>query len=149
MQEETKYYTPTKSDWVEGLEYEYQNKWSPDWRKYTIDLDTSFSMLSPDGEFADDRPFNNESKFRIKCLDREDIEELGWRESHFSNGNYFHFDVMKGEERTATFRLHKSGEICIIDSYTASAIQLPSFQGWVKNKSELKKLMYQLGMLQV
>jgi len=79
------------------------------------------------------RYINFDTEFRVKYLDREDIEELGWvvnsRKDYTFNDYYMHWntgdnpkwmEIVKGEEYI--------------------------FKGVLKNKSELKVIMKQLGI---
>lgn len=72
--------------------------------------------------------------FRVKYLDRADIESLGWIEFDPGSGKYK--DIYENWELLTdgtTISLYKDGDARFVD-------------GTIRNKSELKKLMKQLGI---
>ena len=134
LKEESKYYTPEIEEFHVGFEYEHKNL--------------------PDGEDAEwfphtfnkycDAQVHNSMSRRVKHLDREDIESLGFITYEnrpadiargfrgFNKGDY-HISTNEGSNR-----IH----ISKILSERSESI----FNGTIKNKSELKRLLKQLGI---
>lgn len=150
---ENKYYTPTIEEFHVGFEYEYFDSIYSRWRTYI--LYEEYTLPTQD-MLEDYNPFwqtKNLSSFRVKYLDREDIESLGLKfddircddnynewECYFSISNEIKFgiSVKKSEEDIPYISIypdHKTSEHLIF-----------RFTGYIKNKSELKKLMKQLGI---
>ena len=86
----------------------------------------------------------NKNVFRVKYLDKQDIEDLGFTETHY----------LKNTDYAITFeKQHKDGKaeitywysIHYIEIYTAEDVDT-QFQGYCKNKSELQILLKQLNI---
>lgn len=132
---ENKYYTPTIEEFHVGFEYEVSDlsdngkDWT--WRKQVFDGEETRTY------FIDEL---NKKEIRVKQLDREDIESLGWKHQE---DNFFY---------------HKNYELLLVSTSDGDNIQIHDqspyqegakrnervFWGVLKNKSELKKLMQQL-----
>jgi hypothetical protein len=130
-----KYYTPSLEEFHVGFEYQYKTcneiNNNLDWKKRTMDF---MDMCDIGLEI------NNDPKiawqYRVKYLDKEDIESLGFKFSElFGYVGYSH---------------------CILPSYTLSHFYEivmhddptnVKFFGEIKNKSELKVLLKQLQIL--
>ncbi len=149
-----KYYTPQIEEFCVGFEYEYFSEGLSDldidgisgWykTKFTFDIE-KYEQRSPT------------KKVRVKFLDKDDIESLGFSfESTNKIRNWY-----KGPEewfnetipgspsgRYWGFTLIHDPEfnVCIIESMTNSGETERFFEGIIKNKSELKKLLKQLGV---
>jgi hypothetical protein len=133
-----KYYTPSIEEFHVGFEYEYRHKdyvWE-NYHKYnTPELDVE----------REDCPFSKSdlSEFRVKYLDKEDIESLGWilNENKTTLGLYENTDwwFIKNKYQLRWFENNAYNAIFII-----SPNNLTLFDGSIKNKSELKVLMKQL-----
>jgi hypothetical protein len=128
----SKYYAPDREEFYEGFLYEYNG--SKD-----LDLWTSMShsyniaTLFPEGAFSG-------SRVRVKHLDREDIESLGFELSQipFDSFEYeYHLEIYGSTIGTVIF--NKDGTIDELELYGAIFS--------VRNISELKKLLKQLGVL--
>ena len=119
---ESKYYTPTIEEFHVGFEYEYENRGSlydkENWVKATGGIE---SQSPRERHIA-------EGKIRVKHLDREDIESLGWRYQEDSGKYVLETDV-------TYFWMEEFGKNSFVVDETFFII---------KNKSELKKLMQQL-----
>lgn len=148
MKEEGKYYTPEIEEFHIDFEYEYYNEYSNQWVEHICDLD----------DFGKDEmgPYDNEStvlpiesyegRIRVKYLDQQDIKDLGWcfvKKIHsvpslytFQN-KHFHLDVTFGNNRT------------LVKIYTECNYgdEYVFFRGYIKNKSELRKIMKQVGII--
>lgn len=137
-----KYYTPELKEFSIGLEYEYyviNNNKQSEWVKNTL----TQHNFSPDDWFY---VFNTTN--RVKYLDETDLIELGWTkdDDYFKivEGYYDKEDDLTGFEynlRIDNFGLY-------ITEYRISYGEAVNyiFQGQVKNKSEMKKLMEMLNI---
>lgn len=125
---ENKFYTPDISEFHVGFEYERFINDEDYWDKLVMSV--NFLTL---GEIDEEI---NKQEIRVKYLDKEDIESLGFVE--YEENCY----ELKKEDCILNFT--KSGFIVIYLYYANSTL----FQGYCKNKSELKKLMKQLDIKQ-
>ena len=136
-----KYYTPELEEFHVGFEYEVQT-WKDKWETETlIDLNSQDS----DGALYPWIPTEQSlSCFRVKYLDKEDIKSLGWKEQesnsvYFTKDNYIlvHWITSDGRDINI-FEKYDGGtqEECLIR------------KAKVKNKSELKKLLKQLKIIE-
>jgi len=124
-----KYYTPTIEEFYVGFEYEVK------WYNGKEDVWSKRSITDWYQEL--------ENESRVKYLDKEDIESLGWKHvgGKMLNGamqNYAISDrpyILYYAENNKTY-------LSIDIGYEGTQI----FRGAIKNKSELKKLMKQLGI---
>jgi len=136
---ENKYYTPTIEEFHVGLEYENCNngKWD---KGYSCRLEHGrdgihISVPSADPAFYDPR------YVRVKLLDREDIESLGWKFS--SKGNIFNTFLLSNYWLGFNFNTDN----LVITNGKVYEEERFYFDGKIKNKSELQKLMIQLGII--
>lgn len=132
-----KYYTPDITEFHSGFEYEIRFideddnfKWA--WQKLSYELDGSWKNTEEDLQEEIDC-----GRFRVKYLDREDIESFGFTTE--DNGECYNL-----QEEHVLYGLYpweRDNEYKItIDSNAV-------FLGIIKNKSELKKLLTQLDIL--
>ena len=147
-----KYYTPTIEEFHIGFEFEEEFN-NPNWNKMVrppkdnyewvkLKLDTSHSISRITSKLK-------QEKVRVKYLDIEDIESLGWKLSHEQNsqnpkGFYFTYVFRKSgmyldfyPNRKDKITVHNGGHY---EDYNCL------FTGQVKNKSELKKLLKMIGV---
>ena len=133
----SKYYTPSIEEFHVGFEYEQ----------------ASDKMVAPKQWYKEIFYLNNShidivqysslnKNVRVKCLDKEDIESLGWKGQEV-NSVYFR----KGRYRLVHwFTNDKTGrDVTIIEEYPGGEEALIK-KAIVKNKSELKKLLKQLNI---
>ena len=114
---ENKYYTPSIEEFHVGFEYEIEE---PDGSYTKQELTVRDSL-----EFIDD----HSSEFRVKYLDIDDIESLGFKESEYKNTGCFILDK---------YRLFWFGKPFIsIDVIFKNEYQI-IFRGTIRNKSEFK-----------
>ena len=126
---ETKYYTPTIEEFNHNFEY-LEREDGDVFSKQVFDF--------MDLDVIDDQI--REDKIRVKHLDREDIESLGWKIRADDNR-----DLRIPEYTIARWYFKTySGGFCTI--YDDTAVDQYCFRGNIKNKSELKKLMQQLNI---
>ena len=134
-----KYYTPELEEFHLGFEYEYKS--FSYWTKHSLE---DFWICDNDGCIEDYVPTQTTlSLFRVKTLDKEDIESLGWKfiKQHPGTTNFdfekegysLHFDPEFGNK----------WNLGIYDGEDQD-IEFNYFSGYIKNKSELKKLLKQL-----
>jgi len=146
---EEKYYTPSISEFHVGFEYEYYclldwPKKEKGWRKQTIEND-----------YSDHRgavipiPFNDfdEGCVRVKRLDREDIESLGWVFHNNGFNDMFIYNKTKYTYPLWNMKINKSGSLTIYHlQENGDVVSKAVSDIFIKNKSELKRIMQQLGI---
>lgn len=136
--ENNKYYTPTIEEFHIGFEYE-TNYLKDDWVKKVLTSEDSgyfFETYKTDAVNVE---------FRVKLLDREDIESLGWTNGadteeyvhYFRNSNMLLLNV---DTRSITITDSIGGLKTVGESVPIKYL----FHGEIKNKSELCRLMKQL-----
>jgi hypothetical protein len=134
---ENRYYTPEREEVHVGFEYEAK-KYKDIWAKYTYGVLDSFLYI----QIGLDPLY-----VRVKYLDKEDIESLGWE----SFGRDSWMTTFEDLQQGCSFRLsdnnndkwlldYNNKDLITIYNYNADIV----FTGKIKNKSELKKLMNQL-----
>jgi len=130
---ENKYYTPTIEEFHVGFEYEALwgiENIDGEWLKETFSEKSSISSL--------------EEKVRVKLLDREDAESLGWI---FDNNLSIGFINLENRYSYSIAGVYGTeyDSISISEINEKGIIQF-LFHGKIKNKSELQKLLTQLGI---
>lgn len=140
----THYYIPKIEEFHVGFEYETYN--GREWVKEIAETcysDQAYICLPiPEKDYR----YDSENT-RVKFLDREDIESLGWEFKKHHPGTTF-LDFQKGDKYLG-FDSDFKGKIYlrIYDGEDQDA-EFNFFNGTIKNKSELKKLMKQLNILE-
>jgi hypothetical protein len=145
MEEASRYYTPSVEEFHVGFEFEYSNKecGGNDW-KHSIVTAEFLRVQYIFGELRDN--------VRVKYLDKEDIESLGWKISkEFSAKQIYQSEIIDLKEYEYWFEmdkylLSKWIKICLWKSKNNMSAEKTIFEGIVKNKSELKVLMKQLAI---
>lgn len=127
----SKYYTPSLEEFHIGFEYELQGG-----------LQSGIIKYEPNDDclIGDVLYWISKGTVRVKYLDKEDIESLGWVESTYKGIKCYTRDNRI---------LHWFGRPYLdISYYPLFEGQGPArtFRGTIKNKSELKVLMKQLGI---
>lgn len=150
MEQNSKYYTPSIEEFHVGFEYEMKSTFGDGTTKTPEDYDkaewvkTLYNLRSFPYVDRMMRGKNSEilpPALRVKYLDKEDIESLGWQ---YRIDSYW---IEKGDE---IWSLYSTGN----DPDIYWQISCSSRHGYtkytmrfkIKNKSELKKLMQQLGI---
>ena len=152
--EDKYYYTPTIEEFYVGFEFEYLSgidEEGEDWSTRIFDQlyeNYDFPILDV-GEKLDD-------SFRVKYLDQSDIESLGWKleytkNSPFTGKDLNTYKVTKeyGFNTGTTYTLEQlDNNFYLIKSETYSSYgsEVYRMSFTILNKSELKKLMQQLGI---
>lgn len=144
---ENKYYTPDIEEFHVGFEYEQYTtvlgeiqegiigKVREYWKKTFMNAHTDIIAI--------DFNIRRNKLIRVKCLDREDIESLGF----VCKGKDEEFDYI-GYNLNNGFQLQEWGENRYsIERYPTAEHKTIHFVGTIKNKSELKKLMKQLQII--
>ncbi len=143
---DNKYYTPEISEFHVGFEYEESDKAIVEnitkWDKARIDFPREIEEV---GRYL---------SVRVKYLDKEDIESLGWRSETilFTIGGIdecvdgYAIDISGGERYEMRVILDKHVQILHkeYDNEVGAFWNQMGFE--IKNKSELKRLMVQLGI---
>ena len=154
---ENKYYTPEIEEFHVGFEYQVPIGLDEDERNYiklTWDehckFEDVFNISYDDGVLAE---ITVPKCYKVKYLDREDIEECGF---------YYIKECDDLKNKQNTFKKTKSDDeiYCFVFDYGLSKITISVhdknlkyngniqrvFNGEIKNKSELKRLLKQLGI---
>lgn len=127
---EAKYYTPTIEEFHVGFECEIEHITpagnTTEYKKHTVTEDDNIKELYESNDWY--------STPRVKSLDREDIESLGWKQENIENLFSLNgFDLLINN-KWITISEDKADEYC--------------FRGKLKNKSELKRIMVQTGIIE-
>jgi hypothetical protein len=141
MKEQEKYYTPEITELYVGFECEMcepeyvgDDKYERNWRKIT---------------FEGFEAYRNRYEYRVKYLDRQDIEELGFElESEHHNDNhhgYVFFKYFSDIKYGLKIRYIDNNIRDVIIYYGEKEICF-LFDGIIKNKSELKKILRMCGV---
>jgi len=142
---EAKYYTPEIEEFHVGFEYYFNDIGADGENLY----DENRKAVIKDGTQIDDITRLQDGKpvynLFVKHLDRQDIEELGWKYSNLSNTYSIELNDMSSVLTNGIWLdIQSNNRIKIIDC------RLPRhevvFNGYIKNKSELKKLMKMLNI---
>lgn len=128
---DNKYYTPTIEEFHVGFEYEWNNPNEDDiWRdSIACREDCYYAVEDLIHEFR----FN----YRVKYLDKEDIESLGFK---YIENNSFE----SNEDNYLSLEYFKDDKGWYL-TYSENESQF-GFGGWIKNKSELITLLKQLSI---
>jgi len=153
---DNKYYQPKIEEFCIGFEFEKydersatykENNFKPtNWHKFKYDLKSIRLSQLP--------VHLQEKKIRVKYLDQQDIENLGWEHYGKAVCNWYKKEGMFDDgfasygKWTKLKLLHCSNSRIKILAYEPSwgEIETVLFAGECKNKSELKKLMQQLNI---
>lgn len=135
-----KYYTPSVDEFHNGFRYEESKSAiataSTEWYKFEYDIESEL-------------PRNCE--FRVKYLDKSDIEELGWiyKGKHHAYKEDDWFEISR-DKYTSYYLLIQYGMpnfSIMLDAKGGFSIDSCIFNGNIKNYNELKKIMEQLGII--
>jgi hypothetical protein len=138
-----KYYKPTFSEFHEGFEFEVPMYGSDLYSKEIFTINTIRYIFSRDS----DGDYFMPDIFRVKLLDREDIESLGWT-IVASSGDFTEFSLNSENKYNHIlsidigYKVGPSENNHIRVSNNKGCV----FNGTIKNKSELRKLMTQLNI---
>jgi hypothetical protein len=136
--ENNKYYTPTIDDFHVGFEYE---KNEPHRIFYKENMPVEHKWATKKWDEKQDRIGTlrckiQEKQIRVKYLDKKDIESLGFKETETIN--FFELD---NKQESYLSWYPETNRVEIGDNECSGG-----FSGTIKNKSELVKLLKQLGI---
>jgi hypothetical protein len=148
--EKDKYYTPDITEFHIGFEFESNyTLFSKDreWTKHTLDHNDGWFW---EEWYVDAMP----TEFRVKHLDQEDIESLGFKKEEYSMDiddeilciiSVIYIAYLNKDEKWCVCEMD-NGDLYISGSMTDNPkIQPVRFRGKIKNKSELKRILKQIG----
>ena len=148
--EENKYYTPSLEEFCIGFEYEQINPvpiYDNGWRfKITKRIFTKEDIRSTMDLYRITIDLQDKD-IRVKYLDQQDIEECGFKENGYeefimTNSNIkSRYSTICTEVRIELYYDYKTKELSIL--YQPEYL----FNGTIKNKTELKKLLKQLNIV--
>lgn len=151
-QENSRYYIPGIEEFHVGFEYEYYAK-----PGHCIDspVEESEKQWIRTDDINALRDFNicdvnmrakhiNRGNIRVKYLDKQDIEELGWIfVTNFGGSDEMCFDFLDGKYTLSWFK-----HLNIVIHGIKNQWDDPDrrFNGYIKNKSELRYIMKKIGI---
>lgn len=139
-----KYYTPYLNEFHIGFDYEIKSSFADGtvktrkqyeeavWVKEHVN--TVLDLVYIERMMTGINSKNLPSAIRVKLLDKEDIESMGWQHK---SGQYF-------ERINTRLRLLENQRVRIENILPVPNKDMSEFYGEIKNKNELKKLMVQL-----
>lgn len=142
--EENKYYTPELKEFHVGFEYEYLNSLGRDFGKWTTEavyVDASLYHISS---------LLASCAVRVKYLDKDDIEELGFKYDSDSGtfklwSNYEMYEIKVSQGVINIERFYQTKLVAKILPFSEWK-SFNIFNGIIKNKSELKDILEKLGI---
>lgn len=156
---EKKFYVPKISEFHVGFEFEF-NGMDANWNQYgfkkqkvLLTKDDYFGLFTLGWVekiyYKPDDPLEN--WIRVKYLDKEDIEELGWGYSGDAKANDNSLEIIyfSIDDYSLSFYLINDmygDNINISISQTVNGDYDDLFQGTIRNKSELKRIMKIVGI---
>jgi hypothetical protein len=148
MENNNKYYPPKIEEFYPGFEYEVMIPEKQTWSKETFYLNDSHINFI---KYVDIQNEFTKNKIRVKYLDKEDIESLGFILKHKSIDLWFEKPGITLREDgyhlkniKLNYGIHDQ-KLKIVFDYTSGETQV-HFEGKIKNKSEFKKILKQLGI---
>ena len=149
--ENNKYYVPEISEFHVGFEYEHLTGFEKQFKSYIYDLAKACLVIeresiSHNGEIVKMfipaiQACIEEKQCRVKYLDQSDIESLGWIDGETRGMTPFIFNELDPNNE---FQLYYQFDNQFAQIYNCHSQFV--FQGTIKNKSELIKLMQQLNI---
>lgn len=131
MENDGKYYTPTIEEFYVGFEYEVKKEES--WFRCFYSQGSLVDIYYKYNDDLDSIDFKADA-IRVKYLDQEDIESLGFKETETKN--FFELD---NKQESYLNWYPEVNRVEIGDNECSGG-----FSGTIKNKSELIKLLKQL-----
>jgi hypothetical protein len=142
--EDNKYYAPEAEEIHLGFEFEARYKKEP-WVKMVADddfFDTDFDT-APVIRFGAVGNKHSDVEFRVKYLDKEDIEAEGFTQIP----KYYPATMLKiSGGRSILMSFPDDGRIVIYPEKAAGGDFMPLFDGKIRNRSELKKILKMIGV---
>lgn len=134
---ENKYYVPDIEEFHVGFEYEAKIYNSNEWVKLAFKPNTFENSF----DYDNDKGYSVGESIRVKFLDRQDIEELGW-ELRIGNSAFDSF--VKGKNYILTSFGEQKIDIRHVNDW--GDVETRLFCGTIRNKSELARLMLMLNI---
>lgn len=141
---ENNYYIPEIEEFHVGFEFEFKDDFDKTWDK---------TIIKTQSQLCNWTAFDDINK-RVKYLDKEDIESLGFKYKETNRIRYWYtsdcfFDMPNSpSHRCSKLTLIHDPEYSTISiEGVISSVEEKIFEGTIKNKSELKKLMKQLNII--
>lgn len=126
-----KYYTPSLEEFHVGFEFEFFDMDDDDWTPVVIKTQSDLCHWTA---------FDDIGK-RIKHLDREDIESFGYK---FLKKGWGEESVIFRSDRTVGYEIYFRGLGSVHITLASGGVL---FEGIAKNKSELKRILQQIGAI--
>lgn len=151
--EENKYYTPGIDELYIGFECEFfNNMQGKEWEKEVCDADTlSIAFdIHEHGTIEWDDDFSR--TFRVKHLDKQDLIELGFEYMEDVRDCINFAKYIQESNQSINLTLHRNSRrvgVAVHDLNVKppmTSIQIGTFGGEIKNKSELIKVLKMLGI---
>ena len=149
---EDKYYTPKIEEFHVGFEYEQHeiiNERDPHWKMMVKKMGFSTKEINQMFYNVDLVENLDQKRIRVKYLDSNDIESLGFDQTA-CYGNYIEFNdnVKAYKSRSNKLLYNTNYKLLNVEYYCFDEdIRETVFIGIIKNKSELKKLLIQLEII--
>lgn len=143
MNKYNKYYTPNIEEFTEDFRFQINSYRPWDSRDVVNKKDWDFSYIEFLGVyFSKVKKSINNYNIRVKYLDQQDIEELGWVRDK-EDDRMYHISFELGE---CSLHFSEEDEDIVITSLHPKVKNFDKviFHGKIKNYNELKKLMKQL-----
>lgn len=140
-----KYYTPTSDEFHQGFEFE-ANYTKEGWQKEIFGIGEKSIDSIPQlcVSFLKGKPF--EEHIRVKHLDLEDIESLGWKQDSIHENNYELICNRKEFKEEFSLFYDKEENEYVISNNQEYELYDQYFKGKIRNKSELAKIMKMLNI---
>ena len=153
-----KYYEPDLEEFHQGFEYERWSNSAYTPEKYIKEV---FEFVDKDNIWDDDVTnmlacaYNGGDTLRVKLLDKEDIESLGFISSNVIDVLKEEDEFIKGFEKNTYILyiqedkklvIYNQKEYDISNKITGNWTEEILFKGYIKNKSELRKLFKMLNI---
>ena len=145
--EEEKYYVPSIKEFHVGFEYEYFHP-TQEWIKHITTLYdlTNFNVAIPKEFKIGIKMLLDNNFIRVKYLDKEGIESLGWKYNMPSLG-YHLFNYIVNKKGDIPYRLYINYETHEVVIRHPLSDGHEKFSGIIKNKSELEFIMKSLQII--
>lgn len=137
--EKEKYYTPTIEEFHVGFEVEWSEFGRKIWSEVIIDEHDLIELFTGEEKIE---------HFRVKHLDREDIESFGFDfiVSYEINSHYTKPYLFRGDNTELSI-VNNSVNNWTMISIKRQGVSSSIFCGYIKNKSEFSRLLKQLSII--
>ncbi len=136
---ENKYYAPSIQEFHVGFEYEVCSNKDSSW--IVVDDFSNAYDYEDSPLYGVIKDLEN-NRIRVKCLNREDIESLGWFYKQTTDAGLDYFWDNKTQKHSIICN-YTTGWTVITVRSDARKEDYTAFAGYIKNKSELKRLLTQ------